>query len=76
MHPKGGLKGEAAEMGSVDCRFSVHGKLVFRDEISSEILMVLLCGQEEKPGGLNIITCISLAWESFSASAINLFSCE
>lgn len=69
-------KKEAAGTGSVDNRLSAHGKLVFRDGISSEILMVLLCGQEEKPGGLSVINCISLAWESFSASAINLFSCE
>lgn len=54
----------------------MHGKLFFRYEISSEIRMVLLCGQEEKPGGLNVIACISLTWESFSASATNLFSYE
>lgn len=54
----------------------MHGKLFFRYEISLEIHMVPLHGKEEKPGGLNVITCISRTWESFSASAINLFSYE
>jgi len=72
-HCAQGKIGLCVEAGS---RLSGHGKLFFRYEISSEIRMVPLCGQEEKPEGLNVIACISLTWESFSAGAIILFSYE